>query len=291
MPTKGRNLPSVVARRENEVLMFDCGEGTQKQMVLSRIGFNKKMKVFITHMHGDHVLGLPGMLQSMSLLGRSKELDIYGPEGIRDFIESVNRTVQFQLVFPVRIHEVGPGAVLNEPYYKIKAVRGSHVIPCLSYGLVEKPRPGRFNPRKAQTLGVPKGPLWKKLQLGQHVKIGSRIVKSSDVVGSSRPGVKLVYATDTRPCSAVERLAANADLLIHDGSFDDSMRDKAKEYGHSTASEAAKLARQAKVKQLALMHISAMYNNPSVLLRQARKIHRKTVIASDLMVIEVKASN
>jgi len=291
MPTKGRNLPSVVARRENEVLMFDCGEGTQKQMVLSRIGFNKKMKIFITHMHGDHVLGLPGMLQSMSLLGRSKELDIYGPEGIRDFIESVNRTVQFQLVFPVRIHEVGPGTVLNEPYYKIKAVRGSHVIPCLSYGLVEKPRPGRFNPRKAQTLGVPKGPLWKKLQLGQHVKIGSRIVKSSDVVGSSRPGVKLVYATDTRPCSAVERLAANADLLIHDGSFDDSMRDKAKEYGHSTASEAAKLARQAKVKQLALMHISAMYNNPSVLLRQARKIHRKTVIASDLMVIEVKASN
>ncbi len=291
MPTKGRNLPSVVARRENEVLMFDCGEGTQKQMVLSRIGFNKKMKILITHMHGDHVLGLPGMLQSMSLLGRSKELDIYGPEGIRDFIESVNRTVQFQLVFPVRIHEVGPGAVLNEPYYEIKAVRGSHVIPCLSYGLVEKPRPGRFNPRKAQTLGVPKGPLWKKLQLGQHVKIGSRIVKSSDVVGSSRPGVKLVYATDTRPCSAVERLAANADLLIHDGSFDDSMRDKAKEYGHSTASEAAKLARQAKVKQLALMHISAMYNNPSVLLRQARKIHRKTVIASDLMVIEVKASN
>lgn len=291
MPTKGRNLPSVVARRENEVLMFDCGEGTQKQMVLSRIGFNKKMKIFITHMHGDHVLGLPGMLQSMSLLGRSKELDIYGPEGIRDFIESVNRTVQFQLVFPVRIHEVGPGTVLNEPYYEIKAVRGSHVIPCLSYGLVEKPRPGRFNPRKAQTLGVPKGPLWKKLQLGQHVKIGSRIVKSSDVVGSSRPGVKLVYATDTRPCSAVERLAANADLLIHDGSFDDSMRDKAKEYGHSTASEAAKLARQAKVKQLALMHISAMYNNPSVLLRQARKIHRKTVIASDLMVIDVKASN
>jgi len=291
MPTKGRNLPSVVARRENEVLMFDCGEGTQKQMVLSRIGFNKKMKIFITHMHGDHVLGLPGMLQSMSLLGRSRELDVYGPEGIRDFIESVNRTVQFQLVFPVRIHEVGPGAVLNEPYYEIKAVRGSHVIPCLSYGLVEKPRPGRFNPRKAQTLGVPKGPLWKKLQLGQHVKIGSRIVKSSDVVGSSRPGVKLVYATDTRPCSAVERLAANADLLIHDGSFDDSMRDKAKEYGHSTASEAAKLARQAKVKQLALMHISAMYNNPSVLLRQARKIHRKTVIASDLMVIEVKASN
>lgn len=291
MPTKGRNLPSVVARRENEVLMFDCGEGTQKQMVLSRIGFNKKMKIFITHMHGDHVLGLPGMLQSMSLLGRSRELDIYGPEGIRDFIESVNRTVQFQLVFPVRIHEVGPGTVLNEPYYEIKAVRGSHVIPCLSYGLVEKPRPGRFNPRKAQTLGVPKGPLWKKLQLGQHVKIGSRIVKSSDVVGSSRPGVKLVYATDTRPCSAVERLAANADLLIHDGSFDDSMRDKAKEYGHSTASEAANLAKKAKVKQLALMHISAMYSNPSVLLRQARKIHRKTVIASDLMVIDVKASN
>jgi len=291
MPTKGRNLPSVVVRRENEVIMFDCGEGTQKQMVLSKIGFNKKMKIFITHMHGDHVLGLPGMFQSMSLLGRSKELDVYGPQGVRDFVESVNRTVQFQLAFPLRIHEVGPSTVLNEPYYEIKAVRANHIVPCLSYGLVEKPKPGRFNLKKAQTLGVPKGPLWKKLQLGQDVKIGSRIVKSSDVVGSPRPGAKLVYAVDTRPCSAVRRLAANADLLIHDGSFDDSMRDKAKEYGHSTASEAANLARQAQVKQLALMHISAMYNNPSVLLRQARKIHRRTVIASDLMVIEVKASN
>jgi len=291
MPTKSRNLPSVVVRRENEVLMFDCGEGTQKQMVLSRIGFNKKMKIFITHMHGDHVLGLPGMLQSMSLLGRSKELDVYGPQGLRDFVESVNRTVQFQLVFPLRIHEVGPGTVLNEPYYEIKAARANHVIPCLSYGLVEKPKPGRFNPRKAHTLGVPKGPLWKKLQLGQDVKIGGRIVKSSDVVGSPRPGAKLVYAVDTRPCSAVRRLTANADLLIHDGSFDDSMRDKAKEYGHSTASEAANLARQARAKQLALMHISAMYNNPSVLLRQARKIHRKTVIALDLMAIDIKASS
>ena len=291
MPTKDRNLPSVAVRRENEVIMFDCGEGTQKQMVLSRIGFNKKMKIFITHMHGDHVLGLPGMLQSMSLLGRSKELDVYGPQGIRDFVESVNRTVQFQLVFPLRIHEVGPSKALNEPYYEIKAVRANHVIPCLSYALVEKPKPGRFNPKKAQALGVPKGPLWKKLQLGEDVKIGGRIVKSSDVVGPPRAGVKLVYAVDTRPCSAVRRLASNADLLIHDGSFDDSMRDKAKEYGHSTASEAANLARQAKAKQLALMHISAMYNNPSVLLRQARKIHRKTVIASDLMVIEVKASN
>jgi len=291
MPTKSRNLPSVVVRRENEVIMFDCGEGTQKQMVLSKIGFNKKMKILITHMHGDHVLGLPGMFQSMSLLGRSKELDVYGPQGVRDFVESVNRTVQFQLVFPLRIHEVGPSTVLNEPYYEIKAVRANHVVPCLSYGLVEKPKPGRFNLKKAQTLGVPKGPLWKKLQLGQDVKIGSRIFKSSDVVGSPRPGAKLVYAVDTRPCSAVRRLAANADLLIHDGSFDDSMRDKAKEYGHSTASEAANLARQAQVKQLALMHISAMYNNPSVLLRQAKKIHRRTVIASDLMVIEVKASN
>jgi len=291
MPTKGRNLPSVAVRRENEVIMFDCGEGTQKQMVLSKIGFNKKMKIFITHMHGDHVLGLPGMLQSMSLLGRSKELNIYGPQGIRDYVESVNRTVRFQLVFPLWVHEVGPGTVVNEPCYEIKAVRANHVIPCLSYALVEKPKPGRFNPKKAQTLRVPKGPLWKKLQLGEDVKIGGRIVKSSDVVGSPRPGAKLVYAVDTRPCSAARRLASNADLLIHDGSFDDSMKDKAKEYGHSTASEAANLARQARVKQLALTHISAMYNNPRVLLRQARKTHRRTVIASDLMVIEVKPSN
>jgi len=290
MPTKTRNLPSVVVKRENEVLMFDCGEGTQKQMILSRIGFNKKMMIFITHMHGDHVLGLPGMLQSMSLLGRSKELNVYGPQGIKDFIESVNRTVQSQLVFPLQVHEIGPGRVLNEPGYEIKAIRASHVIPCLSYGLVERPKPGRFYPGKAKALGVPKGPLWKKLQLGQDVKIGGRIVKSSNVVGSARPGAKLVYAVDTRPCSTVRRLAASTDLLIHDGSFDDSMKDKAREYGHSTASEAANLAKQANVKQLILTHISAMYTDPNVLLREARKIYRRTLIAKDLMAIEVKPS-
>lgn len=268
--------------------MFDCGEGTQRQMFAARLGLNKKMKLFVSHMHGDHVLGIPGLLQTMSLLGRTERLQIFGPKGIKKFIELFNRTVPYNLAFKLQIDEIEDGLVTKEQEYEVFSAWGKHVIPCLSYAMVEKPRPGRFNVRMAKRLGVPEGPLWKKLQMGESITIKGRAVTPKRIVGPSRSGSKVVYIADTRPCPSVERLARRADLLVAESTFDDSKKDKASEYLHSTASETAKLARRAKVRKLALTHMSAAYKDPRILLRQAKRIFRNTVLACDLLRLEVK---
>jgi ribonuclease Z len=268
--------------------MFDCGEGTQRQMFTARLGLNKKTKIFVSHMHGDHVLGIPGLLQTMSLLGRTEKLQIFGPKGIKSFIESFNRTVPYNLAFKLQINEIEDGPVTEEQEYEVYSAWGNHVIPCLSYAIVEKPRPGRFNVRIAKHLGVPEGPLWKKLQMGESITIKGRTVTPKRIVGPQRPGCKIVYVADTRPCPSVERLARGADLLVAESTFDDSKKDKASEYLHSTASETAKLARRAKVRKLALTHISAAYKDPRVHLRQAKRIFRNTIMTRDFFRLEVK---
>jgi ribonuclease Z len=289
IPTVTRALPSVVVKRKNEVLMFDCGEGVQRQMIKASVGFHRKMKVFVTHMHGDHVLGLPGLLQTMSLLDRQQKLDVYGPVGIKAFVEAISATVQFVLTFPIEIHEIkDEGVVCQEKEYEVKAARTDHVIPSLAYALIEKPRPGRFNPKKAEMLGVPEGPLWSKLQRGEKVKTpAGRIVKPEQVVGAPRPGRKIVYSGDTRPTKSLLRLAEGADLLIHEATFDDELLDKAIEDGHSTPSQAAETAKKAKVKKLILTHLSSRYKNTQPLLEQARKFFSNVAIAEDFMEIEV----
>jgi ribonuclease Z len=288
MPTRKRNLPCVVIKRGPEVIMLDCGEGTQKQMRYSKIGFNKKMKILISHMHGDHVLGLPGLFQSMSMLGRTKKIDIYGPEGLKDFIESTERTVKYSRRFDLVIYEVNEGKIIEEDEYEIFSKWIDHDFPCLAYALEEKEKPGKFKLNKAKELKIPKGPLWKELQKGKSIKIDNKTIKSNDVLGPSRPGIKLVYASDTRPCKSVISLSKNADVLIHDCTFEGSHKDKAQEYGHSTASQAAKIAKEACVKKLILIHISAMYEESNNLLEQAAKIHKDTILAEDLMKIEVR---
>jgi ribonuclease Z len=287
VPTKERSLPSFVVKYESELLMFDCGEGTQRQMGLAKLSPARKMKIFISHMHGDHVLGLPGFLQSMALLGRENSLDIYGPRGIRRFVESVNETVRFNPTFPIHIHEIRAGRIVDEKLYQIYSARADHVIPCLGYSFVEKPRPGRFNAKMARRLEVPEGPLWKILQMGKPVKIKGRRIDPNLIVGPPRPGLKVVYATDTRPASRIVVLALRADVLIHDSCFDSSLEEKANEDGHSTSAQAARIARKAKVKKLVLTHISARYRDASTLLEEARKIFPSTVVASDFTVIEL----
>jgi ribonuclease Z len=288
IPTPKRSLPSVLVKRQNEYIMFDAGEGVQKQMVIAKTGFNKKMKIFITHMHGDHVLGLPGLLQTMALLDRQKPICIYGPPGITQFLENLRETVQFALTYPLEIHEIEkPGIVCDEEEYVVRAVRSNHSIQGLVYALVEKPRPGRFYPEKAKALNIPEGILWSKLQKGQRVKLDDRIVKPKDVMGPSRQGRKIVYTGDTRPFGNLGKLAADADLLIHDSTLGDDLADRAKEDGHSTPSQAARTAKRAKVKQLVLTHISARYNDPTVLLNQAKKTFKNTIIAEDFMRIEI----
>ncbi len=289
VPTVERALPSVVVKRENEVIMFDCGEGAQRQMITARVGFHKKMKIFVSHMHGDHVLGLPGVLQTMSLLDRSRKLDVYGPVGIRAFVRAIQRTVQFVLTFPLEIHEIRrEGVICDEEEYLVKAARTNHLIPSFGYVLIEKPRPGRFDAKKAQNLGVPEGPLWSMLQHGHKVKApNGRTVGPSQVVGASRPGRKIVYSGDTRPTDKLVRLARNADLLIHEATLSDELLERAKEDGHSTPSEAAEIAKEAHVKRLVLTHVSSRYKATDELLKQAKKIFPNADVATDFMKLEL----
>lgn len=289
IPTNDRSLPSIIIQREGDILMFDCGEGTQRQMIRAGIGLNRNMLIFITHMHGDHILGLPGILQTMSLLGRDKPLEIYGPPGIGDFMESIVRTVRFWLSFPVNIHEIErEGTVYEGKEYEVQAVWAEHTIPSLAYALIEKPRPGKFYPEKAMALGVPKGPLWSMLQRGIEVKLpDGRVIRPSDVLGPPRAGRKIVYSGDTRPSDKVIELARDADVLIHEATLGDELAERAREEGHSTPSEAAQVALKANVKLLVLTHISARYTSPEKLLEQARRVFSETRIPNDLDCIEI----
>ena len=247
------------------------------------------MRIFISHLHGDHVFGLPGMLHSLSFMGRSRELEIVGPKGIIELVTCVNRVVKLYNRFPIRIREIKAGQTVKDAEYIVRAASAQHSIPCLAYTLEEKPRSGKFDVAKAKRLGVPEGPLWKKLQSGNSVQLGRRRIPPSLVVGPPRRGVKITYAVDTRPCASVVKLAAGSDLLIHDSCFADSASIKASEYGHSTAAEAANVARKSRSRMLALFHISAMYEDASPLLAEAGKVFRHCILPRDMETITVVA--
>jgi ribonuclease Z len=289
VPTLKRSLPAILVQRDGERLMFDCGEGVQRQMLMAGGSLNRVTKVFITHMHGDHVMGLPGLLQTMALLSRERGLDIYGPPRIKDFLEGIRQTVQFVLTFPIEIHEIErAGVVCDEREYAVRATRSRHVIPSFAYAYVEKPRPGRFYPSRAKALDIPEGPLWSQLQRGQRVKLpNGREVKPEEVMGPHRQGRKIVYTGDTRPFKGLERFAADADLLIHDSTLGEELAGRAEMYGHSTVDQAARSARKARVKKLVLTHISQRYEDTSTWLQQARKIFKNTYVAEDLLRIEI----
>lgn len=289
VPTPKRSLPAILIKRKGEQIMFDCGEGVQRQMIKAKTGFHRRMKIFITHMHGDHVLGLPGLLQTMALLDRERKLEIYGPLGIKRFVEAIRETVQFALTFLVEIHEIETaGIACDEKEYTIEAVWANHVIPSLAYALVEKPRPGKFYPEKAKALGVPEGSIWSELQHGREVKSPEgRVIKPEEIVGPPRPGRKIVYTGDTRPFKGFVKFATGADLLIHDSTFDDELIERAEEDGHSTSGQAAEHAKKTEAKQLILTHVSARYDDTSILLEQARKIFKNTRVAEDFMKIEI----
>lgn len=289
IPTKSRNLPCIAIRRKGELILFDCGEGAQRQFIRAGIGFPAKFKIFISHLHGDHVLGLPGLLQTMSLMGRNAPLEVYGPRGIIKFFKALRETVRFLLTFKVTVFEVGEGLIYEGDDYVINACWTNHSIPCLAFSLEEHPKPGKFYPERAIKLGVPKGPLWKRLQMGFPVELkNGRVVRPEEVLGPMRPGLKLVYSGDTAPSEKVVELARNADLLIHEATFDDDLAEKAGEDKHSTASQAAEVALKANVKFLVLTHISARYEgDDSKLLNQARSVFPKVIIGRDFQVIEL----
>ena len=222
-------------------------------------------------------------------MGRSRELEIIGPKGLVELVTSVNRVVKLYNRFPIRIREVRAGQSIDDVEYRIRVAAGQHGVPCLAYALEEKPKPGRFDAAKARRLGIPEGPLWKMLQSGRPVKVGGRRIRGDLIVGPPRRGVKLTYAVDTRPCAQVVKLASGSDLLIHDSCFAESAAAKAKEYGHSTAAEAAGVAKRSKSRRLALFHISAMYEDAAPLLAEARKVFRQTILPLDMETVPVAA--
>lgn len=289
IPTLQRGLPAVVLKRGNEQLMFDCGEGVQRQMLRAKVGFHRKLKVFLTHLHGDHVLGLPGLLQTMALMDRKQPVEVYGPVGVLGFLECVQKTLQFGLTYAVEVHEVADaGVVCDEKDYVVVAERSNHVVPSFAYAFVEKMRPGKFYPEKARALGVAEGQAWSMLQRGQKVTLpDGLVVNPEDVCGPKRRGRKVVYTGDTRPFLAFAGFAADADLVIHEATFDDALAEKADLDGHSTPSQAAEAAKAAKAKKLVLTHVSARYSEPSVLLGQAKKVFLDTQVAEDFLELEL----
>ena len=289
IPTLERSLPAVLVQRGNEQLLFDCGEGVQRQIIRAKAGFHKKTKVFLSHLHGDHVLGLPGLLQTMALMDRTKKVEVYGPEGTVAFLACVSETLRFGLTFQVEVHEVRDGGVVcSETDYTVEAAWANHVTLSLAYAFLEKPRPGKFYPEKAMALGVPKGLLWSKLQHGESVALlDGRVVKPEEVAGQARRGRKIVYSGDTRPFKGFAKFATRADLVVHEATFDDALAEKAELDGHSTPSQAALQAKRAKAKMLVLTHVSARYADAGLLVEQAKKVFPNTVVAEDFMVLEL----
>jgi len=277
-----------MVNREGELILFDCGEGTQQQMMRAKTGMMSLSSIFVSHFHADHFLGIPGLIQTMSFLGRKEPLTIYGPEGTKEFTELFKALGYFNLKYEIRGVKLSPGDTVEGESYVIRALKTEHIIPSLGYALVENSRPGRFNREKAVELGVPPGPLFAKLQRGNPVKVDGRLVRPDEVMGAPRPGRTIVYTGDTRPCEAVLEASRGADLLIHDGSFADEMADWAKESMHSTAGEVATLAKEAGVRKLVLTHVSSRYTDDvEPILNDSKKIFENVIVAEDLMELEI----
>ncbi|MEM2265497.1 MAG: ribonuclease Z [Candidatus Hadarchaeales archaeon] len=288
IPSPSRSLPSLAIKRGGELLLFDCGEGTQGQMV--RVGLSplKVDAVFISHLHGDHFLGLAGLVQTMSLFGRTRPLEVYVPVGEEEKIETLLRLPHYTLEFEVKVRGLKGGEKVERMGYRILTSSTKHGVVGLAFSLEEFPRPGKLDPEKAVGLGVTPGPAFSLLKAGQPIFLpGGREVRPEEVLGPPLPGRKVVYAVDTRPCEEIIALAQGADVLIHDSMFGEELLERAKEGGHSTSSEAAWVAKEAGVKLLVLTHLSPRYREVSTLLEQARKIFPNTVVAEDLMVLEV----
>lgn len=287
-PTHERGLSCICLEREGEILMFDAGEGAQVSYLKSGLGWNKKMKIFVTHMHGDHCIGILGLLQTMTLQHRTEPIEIYGPDGIEQFIGENIRILQFGLSFPVMITAVSAGLVCEEKSYLVYAQKAQHSVLAFSYMFAEKEKLGKFDRDQALRLGIPEGPLWHELQLGKEVKVGNDIFKPSQVVGQKRPGRKIGISGDTRPTKLLEEFFKDCDYLSFDCTFSDQLKEKAVETNHTTAKEAATLAKNANVTNLILTHFSARYKDEDELVREARQIHGSVIAAKDLLEVEIK---
>ena len=285
-PTAQRAPAAILVRRGGDRLLFDCGEGTQRQLLRSQVGLVDLEEIFLTHYHADHYLGLPGMLKTFALRGRELPITIYGPPGLRDLFSALRR-IFGKLTFDYDLVELRPGEVLERKDYDLAAFAVDHGVSAVGYVLSELPRPGRFDITRADELGVPVGPERGKLQAGEAIALADgRTVAPEDVLGTPRPGRKIVIAADTAPSGSVVEAARGADVLVHEATFCEEELERARETLHSTAAQAAEVARQADVKLLVLTHVSARYFGPDVA-REARAIFPATEVPRDFDVVEV----
>lgn len=289
-PSRNRGLPAIAIQREGDLIIMDCGEGIQRQVLGLGLGLNKDTTILITHLHGDHVTGLLGLLQTMSLTQRKKELTIVAPSALLEWLRLTSELLHIGLTFEIRFVPAKSGTVLRTRHFDVKATKAEHSVEAFCYLIREHDRPGVFYPEKARELGVPEGSLWSKLQKGRTVSLGQREIKPRQVMGPPRPGRSVGYSGDTRPSRRLARFFHRTDLLIFDSTFTRRDSAKALERKHSTASEAAEVARQAQAKKLVLTHFSARYRSVAALVREARQVFPATTAAADGRRIEVDYS-
>jgi ribonuclease Z len=287
MPTAQRAPAAFLLRRGGERLLFDCAEGTQRQLQRSVVGLADLEEIFLTHLHGDHFLGLPGMLKTFALRGRDEPgLTVYGPAGLKDLFAKLRPFVG-RLPYPLATVELEPGETLERGEYRIDAFAVDHGVAALGYALVEHERPGRFDVAAADALGVPPGRERGVLQGGEPLTLGDgRTITPDAVLGAARPGRTVVLTGDTAPSPAVVQAAHHADLLVHEATFSAEEKERARETMHTTAAQAAEVAKLAEVRLLALTHVSSRYFG-SELAREAREIFPETVVPRDFDLVEV----
>jgi ribonuclease Z len=280
-PTKERSASAIALDTERELVLLDCGEGTQRQFFQSSASFMKVRRIFLTHFHGDHFLGLPGLIQSMCLNNRAEPLDIYGPPDAQEMVERVLKLGYFTLRFPIAIHPLRAGQSVDLPGYTVRTSAALHPVPALAFRLDEGEKRGRFDGEKARSLGI-RGTDFARLEAGEDVRVGDHVVRPQDVMGPPRPGRSIVYSGDTAPSDDIRRLAAKATLLIHEATTGQELEVDANQWGHSSARQAAQLAKDAEVGMLFLTHFSSRYKELAPLEDEAKAVFNSSLAARDL---------
>ena len=270
-------------------MLFDCGEATQRQMICTNVSPMKISKIFISHYHGDHILGLPGLLQSMGLLGRENKLTIYGPEGLNTIKDAIFNLGYCKIEFPIEFIEINSGTIVETEEYIIKAQLVRHNVPNLAYSIEEIKKP-RFLREKAIELGIPVGPDFGRLHNGEEVEIDGKIIKPEQVLGEPRKGIKITYSGDTTPCEEMIEFAKDSTLLIHESTFTKEDYLNAEEHFHSTSADAAEIAKKSNSRELVLTHVSTRYgeNYYKAMLNEAKEIFENTKLAHDFMNIKLR---
>jgi ribonuclease Z len=293
-PTIARNVSGTVLEIDGESILFDCGEGTQRQALIAGIRFSRLQSIAITHLHGDHVIGLFGLLGTLVLDGRTRPVRVVGPPGLRRLIEVGVSLRLFAPRYGIEVQEFsGPALVLRGNGYSVFCEPLDHSIETLGYVVVEDDRPGRFNVDKARAMGIPSGPLYGSLQSGETIQLqDGRAVSPDEILGPARPGRRVAYCLDTRPCAGGLALARDADLLVHEGTFADDATEEAIAYAHSTARQAAQIAAEAGSRKLIVTHLSSRYDEAGSAraLSEARQVFSHAVLAEDFRSFDLGAA-